>query len=56
MRTQLLTLLAMSVTLANSAGAQSLYDRFFDEYYFPSSPTAATFAGVHDYDGQLEDY
>ncbi len=35
---------------------QSLTDRFFDEYYFPSNPTTATSDGIHKYDGQLEDY
>ena len=39
---------------AISCGA--LTDRFFDEYYFPFNPTAATSAGIHKYDGQLEDY
>jgi uncharacterized protein (DUF885 family) len=43
-------------TLVGSAGAQSLYDQFFDEYYFHFYPTAATFAGVHEHDGRLEDY
>lgn len=43
-------------TLLTTASAQTLYDRFFDEYYFPYAPTAATSAGVHKYDGQLEDY
>ena len=43
-------------TLMGSAGAQSLYDQFFDEYYFPFNPTTATVSGVHDYDGRLEDY
>ena len=43
-------------TLLSPAGAQTVYDRFFDEYYFPFNPTAATFAGMHDYDGRLEDY
>ena len=42
--------------LISSAGAQSLTDRFFDEYYFPFNPTSATSAGIHKYDGQLEDY
>ncbi len=36
--------------------AQSIYDRFFDEYYFPNNPTIATSSGIHKYDGQLEDY
>src|SRR5438876_12403853 len=43
-------------TLIGSAGAQSLYDQFFDQYYFPFNPTTATVSGVHDYDGKLEDY
>ena len=43
-------------TLMGSAGAQSLYDQFFDEYYFPYNPTTATASGIHDYDGRLEDY
>ena len=42
--------------MASLANAQSLADRFFDEYYFPFNPTAATAAGVHSYDGRLEDY
>jgi len=42
--------------LISTAGAQSLTDRFFDEYYFPFTPTAATSAGIHKYDGQLENY
>jgi hypothetical protein len=42
--------------LASGASAQSLYDRFFDEYYFPFNPTTATSAGIHRYDSQLEDY
>ena len=32
-----------------------LVDEFFDDY-FRHSPTAATAAGVHDFDHQLEDY
>src|SRR5579864_3980235 len=43
-----------SLTLA--AAAQSLTDRFFDEYYFPFNPTSATWAGIHKYDDLLEDY
>ncbi|MBV8846019.1 MAG: DUF885 domain-containing protein [Bryobacterales bacterium] len=44
------------MALTPLAAAQSLYDRFFDEFYFPSNPTAATSAGIHTYDSQLEDY
>lgn len=43
-------------TFLGSAGAQTIYDRFFDEYYFPFNPTSATFAGFHEFDGRLEDY
>jgi hypothetical protein len=38
------------------AAAQSLTNRYFDEYYFPYNPTSATAAGIHDYDDNLEDY
>jgi uncharacterized protein (DUF885 family) len=34
----------------------ALADDYFDRYYFPANPTAATTAGIHRYDGQLEDY
>ena len=43
-------------TLLTAASAQTAYDRFFDEYYFPFSPTTATSAGIHKYDEKLEDY
>jgi len=43
-------------TLLTAASAQTVYDRFFDEYYFPFSPTTATSVGIHKYDGKLEDY
>ncbi|MSV34835.1 MAG: DUF885 domain-containing protein [Bryobacterales bacterium] len=42
--------------LSSLAGAQSLTDRFFDEYYFPFNPSTATSAGIHKYDGELENY
>src|ERR1700693_3604400 len=42
--------------LLTAASAQTVYDRFFDEYYFPFSPTTATSAGIHKYDDKLEDY
>ena len=38
------------------ASAQSLTDRYFDEYYLPFKPTTATSLGYHEYDGALEDY
>jgi uncharacterized protein (DUF885 family) len=43
-------------TFLSMAAAQSLTDRFFDEYYFPFNPTAATAAGIHKFDDKLEDY
>lgn len=43
-------------TLLTAASAQTAFDRYFDEYYFPSSPTTATSAGIHKYDDKLEDY
>src|ERR1035437_6304736 len=46
----------MILLLTGAASAQSLTDRYFDEYYFPSNPTSATAAGIHKYDDQLEDY
>ena len=49
-------ILILMATLLTAASAQSVYDRFFDEYYFPFSPTTATSAGIHKYDGKLEDY
>ncbi len=42
--------------LAAAGSAKSLTDRFFDEYYFPYNPTGATSAGIHTYDGRLEDF
>jgi hypothetical protein len=42
--------------LVSTAVAQTLTNRFFDEYYFPFNPTASTSAGIHKYDDQLEDY
>src|SRR6266404_3068023 len=44
------------LTAISAASAQSLTDRFFDEYYFPYNPTTATSAGIHKYDDKLEDY
>ncbi len=44
----------------SSDGAQqtfaSLADQYFSNVYFRYSPTAATAAGLHQYDGKLEDY
>ena len=43
------------MTLLAGASAQSLTDRFFDEYYFPFNPGNATYQGIHAYDNQLND-
>ncbi|HEV7777217.1 MAG TPA: DUF885 domain-containing protein [Luteibacter sp.] len=61
--------LAMSVSLAGVGSAyaaapaaagdaafKQLSDSYFDGYYFPNNPTAATAAGIHLYDTKLEDY
>ncbi len=34
----------------------SLVDEYLEKMYFPLNPTAATAAGIHKYDGQIEDY
>ncbi len=34
----------------------ALVDEYLDKVYFPISPTAATAAGIHRYDGEIEDY
>jgi uncharacterized protein (DUF885 family) len=48
--------LALFMASILSASAASLSDRYFDEYFFPYNPTSATSAGIHTYDGRLEDY
>jgi hypothetical protein len=40
----------------NAANLTTLYDRYFDNYYFKFNPTQGTAAGFHQYDSQLEDY
>jgi uncharacterized protein (DUF885 family) len=42
--------------LQADAALMALADDYFDNYYFPTNPTAATTAGVHRYDDRLEDY
>ena len=44
------------MTVAGALSAQSLTDRFFDEYYIPFYPSNATSNGIHKYDDKLEDY
>jgi len=41
---------------AADAAMQKLADDLIDNYYFPFNPTAATTAGVHRFDADLEDY
>ncbi|HEY3731303.1 MAG TPA: DUF885 domain-containing protein [Steroidobacteraceae bacterium] len=41
---------------AADAALMALADDYFDKYYFPTNPTAATTAGVHRFDDRLEDY
>lgn len=43
-------------SLALALPAQTPYQRYIDEYYFRENPTAATAAGIHRYDANLEDY
>lgn len=40
---------------ADDQALAALADGYFDHYYFPTNPTAATLAGIHRYDDQLED-
>ncbi|HML18499.1 MAG TPA: DUF885 domain-containing protein [Bryobacteraceae bacterium] len=47
--------LILMLTAAGALTAQSLTDRFFDEYYFPFNPSNATSVGIHRYDDKLED-
>ncbi len=35
---------------------QKVSDQYFDQVYFPNSPTNGTLAGYHQYDAQLEDF
>jgi uncharacterized protein (DUF885 family) len=46
---------AASVSAADQA-MLALADDYLDHFYFPSSPSNATLAGVHRYDDRLEDY
>lgn len=50
------SILMTIASVASVSSAQSAFDRFFDEYYFPDNPTTATSSGIHKYDGELEDY
>src|SRR6202140_5398027 len=58
----LLCLAAVSAAAATlpaapaDAAFMALADDYFDNYYFPANPTAATTAGIHRYDERLEDF
>jgi uncharacterized protein (DUF885 family) len=47
---------AAEPTAAGDPAFVKLADHYFDDFYFPNQPTAATSAGLHQYDNQLEDY
>jgi len=41
---------------ASDRAFAQLADQYFDTFYLPTNPSAATSYGVHEYDGKLEDY
>jgi len=43
-------------TAASDRAFAQLADQYFDTFYLPTNPSAATSYGVHEYDGKLEDY
>ncbi len=43
-------------TAAADQAFAHLADQYFDTFYLPTNPSAATSYGVHRYDGKLEDY
>jgi uncharacterized protein (DUF885 family) len=47
---------AAAAASAADAAVLKLADEYFDTFYFPTYPTAATAYGVHKYDDRLEDY
>jgi uncharacterized protein (DUF885 family) len=47
--------IAAAATGSGDAALAQLADGYFDHYFFPTNPTAATLAGIHTYDAQLED-
>ena len=55
-----LLVMLLGVGLAKAAERtaewNALVDEYLDKVYFPLNPTAATAAGIHQYDGELEDY
>jgi uncharacterized protein (DUF885 family) len=55
-----LLVMLLGVGLAKAAERtaewNALVDEYLDKVYFPLNTTAATAAGIHQYDGELEDY
>jgi uncharacterized protein (DUF885 family) len=47
---------AAAPVVSTDAGLMALADDYFDHFYFPSNPTAATLDGIHRYDDRLEDF
>lgn len=47
---------APAATASADQAFTRLADRYFDEFYLPGNPSAATSYGIHKYDGKLEDY
>ena len=45
-----------TLTTGSSVNLATLFDRYFDEYYFKFNPSQGTASGFHQYDNQLEDY
>ncbi len=45
-----------ATTAAADQAFAHLADQYFDTFYLPTNPSAATSYGVHQYDGKLEDY
>jgi len=43
-------------TVAADQAFAKLADQYFDAFYLPTNPSAATSYGVHEYDGKLEDF
>ncbi|HKZ09794.1 MAG TPA: DUF885 domain-containing protein [Rhodanobacteraceae bacterium] len=43
-------------TAAADQAFTHLADQYFDVFYLPTNPSAATSYGIHEYDGKLEDY
>lgn len=48
--------IAIASTHSSNQVFYQLVDHYFDTFYFPTKPTAATQLGIHTYDDKLEDY